>query len=388
MSISLIVGEPHRTTHIVDRRLTLLRSGSLVDDNSNKALIVEGAGGVFTMAYTGVASIGPSDLRTDLWLVEALGTLDLITPEPERLFRRLADAATEALRATAADGSAFRLSIIAAGFLGDGRPFHAQLSNALDPEGEPVEEIAERLETRLFTTPLGKVFLRSDGHTATLAPVMERLAAQLAGGVFARMDNDELTGTLAETIRGTAEAAPDGPVGPTYLSVVVNANRRCEARRHDRKATSVLDYAHIVGPATRIVSPSVRSGSTASPEGHPAEKWPELAGNAGYDGRFIRVENCSPEPWRDVRVDINVPGTAEELQSIAAGSLYSKGYVYHFGGVAERQSERVGVEAFLCPAPPRTFNPTTDRVKSLLLTAKLPSGLFGKRFEVRGEGER
>jgi len=70
MTLNITVFTPANIVQISDRRMVDARTGRVIDDEANKALVLHCADGVLAVTFAGIGRVG--NLRTDLWLAESL----------------------------------------------------------------------------------------------------------------------------------------------------------------------------------------------------------------------------------------------------------------------------------------------------------------------------
>ncbi len=133
-----------------DRRVVRLSDGSVIDDETNKHVVLCGH---FHLGYTGLAEVAGT--RTDIWLVETLSRED-----PKDYFRALAANATRLFASIRLPDRRKRHAFLAVGWSNDrdGQlvPLCVVVSNALDASGHWSDGPRRAFDIRVSRIPVGE----------------------------------------------------------------------------------------------------------------------------------------------------------------------------------------------------------------------------------------
>lgn len=153
---------------VSDRRLTL-QDGSVYDDDSNKAILLNGH---IAFGYTGLAFLDNGNTRTDDWFLDALIDAHKANPDASLSDRakRIARSATQALANVDTTPESKRLAFIGVGWgmcaAREGySPIYLTISNCHDSKGRWISQAQPEFSVRAVTPSVKlPVMLISDGQ--------------------------------------------------------------------------------------------------------------------------------------------------------------------------------------------------------------------------------
>lgn len=142
VTLILNVATPDHIFQVGDRRLTRLSDGSLIDDDTNKAVFFCGR---LAISYTGLAQIDGT--RTDLWLTKVLADAKCVTLSDATA--EIQTRATEAFRRIPLTSEQKRHAFVGVGWtkLSEEEPYHpfvCYISNYHDDEGKRTKRALEK----------------------------------------------------------------------------------------------------------------------------------------------------------------------------------------------------------------------------------------------------
>ncbi len=156
MTLILNCLTPNYVIQISDRRL-MLSSGLVYDDNSNKAIFVNGN---IIFSYTGLASLDNCKTMNDDWFLDTLGEVYNRYPNVSltTTAEHIAEHATEAMSKINADNTLKRLAFVGVGWakLPDHdhlSPLYIVISNTHDQDGMWLNEAKSRFSVLPFSPP-------------------------------------------------------------------------------------------------------------------------------------------------------------------------------------------------------------------------------------------
>lgn len=228
MTLILAAGNCDQFIQMSDRRLTK-PDGSIVDDESNKSILLQCANARLAIGFTGLAGWGAFNTRK--WLLSALNECSLPDRTAENLFNRLAVRATEQFRQLPIPQARKRLTIMATGYLDHHEPplgGLAVISNCHDLDtGGSIPGAWDhfrcffRCEPRPSLSNIALFF-----HVGVLPPVPRPDSAKVVELVKARKPADAIVGKLVEVFRSCAESPFGGNlIGKQLMSVIIPRDR-------------------------------------------------------------------------------------------------------------------------------------------------------------------
>jgi hypothetical protein len=238
---------------VCDRRLTKWPTGELVDDDTNKAVLLTNR---VAFSFTGLAMIGGK--QTDLWLTEVLSAGTSIGDA----VGRVRSTATEAFHGMRMAPAAKRHAFVGTGWArfregADLEPFYCTISNALDEHGRWLDRPREAFSARTeVLSPHAPFFLDWAGQA-----VMREEAIWAARRIRACVERDLSPACTAEFLAEALwrVAGRNTAVGPGLLlssipRAVVAAESPEVMALASAPTKSELCFLHIPADAAQTVT--------------------------------------------------------------------------------------------------------------------------------------
>jgi hypothetical protein len=193
---------------VSDRRLTN-PDGTLFDDNSNKAIFVNGN---IIFGYTGLAFLDKGKTRTDEWLLNAFNNAYKTCPRASltTTLEFIAKSATETVKRINTTPMLKRLALVGVGWGKlhgqDLKPIYVIVSNSHNPEGRWLSQALPKFSVLAFTPPSNlPVMLVSDGQPLK-SELRKRVSRLLKRCVKKGLSPKSMTRVLVATVRNVASS--------------------------------------------------------------------------------------------------------------------------------------------------------------------------------------
>jgi hypothetical protein len=261
---------------------------------------------------------------------------------------------------------------------------YLKISNAVGEDGNPLDRLRDDCTTHWYVShrnaDAARVrLLAIDGYETAAMDVQQRLAVLLGSGFFNQSPTPAVVDALVEAVRHAADSDDaQGRIGKNCLSVVVEANGRFHSADHRDDGIMRIEYMPpFVTGQVAYGQVSTRVNWVDSPSAHvPFEQWRDLEARTTIGRRAVRLENLGTDDLTDVRLDLNVT-PRQDFQGIAKGWFYSTGYMYWFPRLRAGASETIPLLSFQ-KFEGTSFDPISQDLNNLTVTARLPNGEFGK----------
>lgn len=197
---------------VSDRRLTL-QDGSVYDDDSNKAILVNGR---IAFGYTGLAFLDNGRIRTDDWFLDALIDSHKANPKasPMDTFKFVAELATQALSNIDTKPEFKRLAFIGIGWLRSKVrngfvPIYLTISNCHDSKGRWISRAQPEFSVLIDSPPDNlPVTLKADGQPLGNNELRNRVYRLLNTCVKGELSPRTMSRILVAAIRHVASSNP------------------------------------------------------------------------------------------------------------------------------------------------------------------------------------
>lgn len=372
---------------VVDRRLTL-PDGTLYDDHVTKLVCLESVEAIMSIAYTGLALLGPGLTQTDEWIVQALGELRAAELPLVDMIPGLASRVQVALERTPCDKSAKGLTLVLAGLRRDGIPFLCWISNMKRADGSdlavPAKTVSHGVRLPKPDVPPQEWFLaNSEGDVGAVPQAAVRAVRRLRE-VCRREDacGKGIVRALGQLVYWTAETHSAGRISKQSLATLLDASG-IETMEYPDPPDGCHRLPHLVGRAMEFMDVEVKAGDEWLREYPPINEWPDL--RAEIDYRYnpthrtwtFRVSNLGSLRWDRVRLDLN--GGPREWTDIPKGFWWSNGYIYRWPGLPPGGVIEIPARALRRPGGPGSrFDALRMRPTTAAITARLPDGEYAK----------
>lgn len=231
MTLNLTVITPGYITQASDRRMVALPTGSIVDDEANKGVVLQTEDGIFTITFAGVGAFPANRTltRMDMWLAERLadeGGPELPVAETVELIRILA---TDLFGNFPSD-SDVRHSFVIAGWVNEapktGRAVAWMITNHGDTRGRAFVAPAREFNSYPLTHGDKRTHLYGFGLIGSVARAERRRIEALMrkGSTVDRMEQ-----VVVDVIRGAA-GKPDWSWGINKNVLAVSLSPTGQAR--------------------------------------------------------------------------------------------------------------------------------------------------------------
>lgn len=197
---------------VSDRRLSL-QDGSPYDDNSNKAILLNGN---VAFGYTGLAFLNNGKVRTDDWFLDALNDAYKSSPNSSLTdtAEYVANLATKALSNIDASPEVKRLAFVGVGWgkvseEQDLRPIYIIISNCHNSKGRWLSQAQSTFSVLPFTPPDNlPVMLVSDGQPLGDKAFKKRVLRLLNTCLSRGLSPNTMSRILVATVRHVASSNP------------------------------------------------------------------------------------------------------------------------------------------------------------------------------------
>jgi hypothetical protein len=221
MTQILSVISHHFVVQASDRRVTVVPSGRIAEDDHNKAVFHCGH---MTWAFTGVARIGAT--RTAEWMSDTVAH----SPSLQHSIERLRAGASSKLQAY--PPSIRRLAFVGVGFASemlvdqrwsavDTYPILTVISNFLDEKGTWAASAADELLAQSWSIPRQRQFLLFESGVPLRAATRKKLLRDIDRGFAHLAGPPAIARLLARAIRSEHAVNPEGPIGNNIMCTVV-----------------------------------------------------------------------------------------------------------------------------------------------------------------------
>lgn len=224
MTLHVTIATERYLVQASDRRLISFPAHR-VDDEANKAVLLQTAKGVLAFTYTGIATpfVG-LPMTTDRWLADLLcdrGAAELDGPFAVETLRSEATRVFGSLPARYGP-TAFIVGGFEKAERGDGLRLWS-VDNYCDPTRGP-----RAPEFRTRTMHRFRRILITGAHAAVTRPIRRRLQA----GIAAAATTEQVERAAVAAIRSAAESSRGATIGRSCATVVVAPDGRCRAQYH------------------------------------------------------------------------------------------------------------------------------------------------------------
>ncbi len=205
-----------------DRRVTMVPSGRIAEDDHNKAIFQCGH---MVWAFTGVARIGAT--RTAEWMSDTVAQCSSLQQSIERL------RAGASSKLHAYPPSIRRLAFVGVGFASemlidqqwnavDTYPILTVISNFLDDQGRWGTFGGDNLSAQSWSIPKRRRFLLFESGVPLRAVRRKQLIRELDRAFAHRAGPPAIARLLARAIRSEHAIDPEGPIGDNIMCTVVS----------------------------------------------------------------------------------------------------------------------------------------------------------------------
>jgi len=228
MTLNITVLTPSVIVQTSDRRMVDARTGKLLDDGANKAVVVHCADGVLAVTFAGIGRVG--NVRIDDWLLESMQDAGIAELEIRRVCPFIANAATHLFREFPL-GIAKRHAFVVAGWTREGTaraPKCWVVANGPETVWGDNSAACDRFSVRSVRSSAraGQVVL-----TGMLDAVSRNDRKRLAGLLSAAKTAEAIEASSVAAIRGAAaKPAYEWAIGKSCMAVSLTPSAAVSAR--------------------------------------------------------------------------------------------------------------------------------------------------------------
>jgi hypothetical protein len=258
---------------VSDRRLTRA-DGSICSDNACKAICMTCLDAHVSLAYTGLARIGP--ISTDHWLVEMLIEIRASSKRFPEVVDSLAAAATERFRHLRELGDWRRLSLVFGGF-GPSGAMAALVSNQEDSSGRELSTVSDMFNTGFWLRNdrrMYKLDLMLSGATAAVGPELIESIKRIRKRFLHQSPEDRIRVLLQILRRAAKHPKYGGLIGEDCMGTIVWLDGGFRTTYHPTEDTALSYMPHFVGVGLSARDIWISTNETARPPEAPPHNKP------------------------------------------------------------------------------------------------------------------